>query len=253
MDKKILIRNFSRYAYLYDRYADTQKIAALKLLAEIKENSFNKILEIGCGTGNYTLLLREKFKSAALKVIDISEKMMEVALGKLKNAGIKFIIADAETIKLDEKFDLITSNACFQWFNNLTNALLKYKGLLNKGGIISFSVFGPLTFRELNASLIFVFKNVSVSADKFMPKEKIEEILKQNFTQVAIKEIIREESLPDLKSLLNKIKYTGIRGQGLNGKILFTPRIFKQLEAVYLDKFKQIKVTSQIFLCQAKR
>ena len=79
MNKEIIARNFSRCAYLYDRYADVQKKAALEILGQIQDYSFSKILEIGCGTGNYTLLLREKFKRASITALDISRKMIEVA------------------------------------------------------------------------------------------------------------------------------------------------------------------------------
>lgn len=253
MDKRVIIRNFTKCADTYDRYADAQKIAALKLLEEIKEGSFKRILEIGCGTGNYTLLLREKFSNAEIKAVDISAGMLEVAANKLRNKKIEFSAADAETMELEGKFGLITSNACFQWFGDLPGALLRYKGLLNKNGVISFSVFGPLTFRELNASLNCIFEETPLAASSFMRKETIKKIVDKNFKAVKIKEVICEEYLPDLKSLLDKIKYSGLRGEGLNGKIFFTPRLLKRLQKVYLDKFKQIKATHQIFLCRAER
>ena len=85
MDKKTIARNFSRYAYAYDRYSDVQREAAFELLMLIKKGRFNRIMEVGCGTGNYTLLLREKFKKARIKAVDISDKMIEVASDKLRN------------------------------------------------------------------------------------------------------------------------------------------------------------------------
>lgn len=253
MDKETIIRNFSRYAYTYDRYANIQKCAALELLKSIKEDGIGKILEIGCGTGNYTLLLREKFSNAELKAIDISSKMIEVASRKIKNKRIEFILEDAESINLDENFDIITSNACFQWFDDLGRTLIKYKNLLNKNGIILFSIFGPDTFQELNISLKHVFRNISPSASNFMALEEIKNILRKNFSKPEVKEARYEESFSCLRDLLNKIKYTGIRGDGLNAKIFLTPRLLKKLEEIYLHKFKYIKATYQIFFCKAAR
>jgi len=259
MDKKAVIRNFSRYAYVYDRYADVQKRAALELLKEVKNGGFDKILEIGCGTGNYTLLLRDKFRNAGLKAIDISDKMVEVASEKLKMKEVEFLIADAENTGLDGEFDLITSNACFQWFADLEKALVKYKNLLKKNGVILFSVFGPSTFRELNTSLEYVLENESVYAAGFITKEKIGEILNKHFKEIKIKETRYSEYFFRLKDLLDKIKYSGIRGEGgANGRISFTRKLLKELEKTYLDKFlsanhsgKQIKATYQIFFCAA--
>src|SRR3990167_3889175 len=132
MDKKAVIRNFSRYARSYDKYADVQKRAASELLESIREEGFREILEIGCGTGNYTLLLRERFKNASLKAIDISGKMIDVASEKLKDKNIEFIVADAETVDIRGDFDCITSNASFQWFSDLGKTIKKYSAAIKK-------------------------------------------------------------------------------------------------------------------------
>ncbi|MBI4972806.1 MAG: malonyl-ACP O-methyltransferase BioC [Candidatus Omnitrophica bacterium] len=250
MDKETIIRNFSRHAHLYDKYADIQKKSALELLGQIKENNFDNILEIGCGTGNYTLLLRGRFKVAKIKAVDISSRMIEVAREKFNGSDIEFIIADAEKLNLKENFGLITSNACFQWFADLEKALLMYRGLLKKQGIISFSIFGSHTFWELNASLKCLFPNKDIVADSFLVKDKIKKLLQNNFKKTKIKEISYQERYDGLRDLLRKIKYTGVRGNGLGSKILFDHRHFKKLEEVYLNRFKEVRATSQIFFCQ---
>ncbi len=249
MGKEAIIRNFSRYAYVYDKYADVQKRAALELAEEIKEKNFNKILEIGCGTGNYTLLLREKFRNARLKAIDISKNMIEVAKEKLKDRDIEFIVEDGENLGSDGEFDLITSSACFQWFDDLEKALMKYRDLLKSSGIILFSIFGPSTFWELDAALKDIFKDRSVGAAGFMAKEELGKILNKNFKEIKIRETRYNECFFHLKSLLDKIKYTGIRGEGANGKISFSRKWLNELEDVYLDKFSAIKATYQVFFC----
>lgn len=232
MDKKTIIRNFSRYAGSYDRYCDVQNLAARKLAAGIKGANPAKILEIGCGTGNYTLILREKFKDAGITAVDISKEMIEAALNKMSGNHIDFLVADAEKHDFDPGFDLITSNACFQWFEDLEAALIKYKKLLKKNSIISFSIFGPQTFRELNAP---------VSAGNFISGKKIEKILKGNFKKAQVKEFIYRESFARLRDLLDKIKYTGARGEGLGSRVYLGREILR----------KPIKATYQIFLCQA--
>jgi len=251
MDKKTITGNFSRHAHVYDQYADVQRKAAFELLSRIRKGHFNRILEAGCGTGNYTLLLRNKFKGARIKAVDISGKMIEVAGGKLRDKDIELMALDAETMDLDEEFDLITSNACFQWFEDLEKALLKYKNLLKKGGVILFSVFGPLTFQELDFSLKCVLRRSPVVAAGFIPREKLEKILYNNFKDVRIEEIRYEESFPSLMDLLNKIKYTGIRGCGFGNKS-FNRKALKEIERAYLNKFHEIRATYQAFFCQGR-
>lgn len=259
MDKQTLIRNFSRYADYYDKYADVQKLAASKLLGQLSEKSFNNVLEVGCGSGNYTMFLRNKFSSARLKAVDISDKMISIARDKLKGREVDFIVEDAENIEFGEDFGLITSNACFQWFSDLEKALIKYKDLLSENGIISFSIFGRETFCELNASLRSVTGG-SVPANDFMRKENIEAVLTKFFKAVVVEEIRHVEFCGSLKELLDKIKYTGIRGEGLAGKIFFGLQLVKQLEKIYWEKFstvnngqKMIPVTYQVFLCRGQK
>ena len=119
--KEVIKRNFSRYAEYYDTHSSVQDQVGLELITGLNAAEFDKILDIGCGTGNYTRLLRDKFPTATIMAVDICGKMIEVAQSKLQNRKIEFVRADAETMAMapTESFGLITSNACFQWFGNL--------------------------------------------------------------------------------------------------------------------------------------
>ncbi len=253
MNKTRLIRNFSRAAGFYDQYADIQKKIALELIKRIEKKGVLKILEIGCGTGNYKLLLRDKFKTAIIKAVDISAKMIELAEKKLQGKNIEFNVMDAENFISSEKFDLITSNACFQWFKAPEETLLRYKTMLKKNGEIGFSSFGPQTFRELNLSLKSVLGNNPIAVDGFLPKEKIEKILLKNFKAVKLKEIKFKEGFLRLKNLLDKIKWTGVTGGGLEKKTYLSRPLLKEIEQVYLEKFKKITATYQVFFFWAKK
>ncbi|MDO8602260.1 MAG: methyltransferase domain-containing protein [Candidatus Omnitrophota bacterium] len=253
MDKKTIAWNFSRYAHIYDQYADAQCMVGCELLKGAGKGHCERILELGCGTGSYTLLLRNRFKDAGILAVDISHKMIELASAKLQGKGVEFIALDAEGLDLGERFDLITANACFQWFQDLGAALKIYKGMLKDGGLILFSVFGPLTFRELSYSLRNVVKNGAIAADGFMPGEKLKKMLRDNFKEAVIEEIRYEENFASLAELLNKIKYSGVRGEGHRGRFVFGRKTLGELEKIYLDKFKGIKATYQAFLCRGYR
>lgn len=252
INKDTVARNFSRYAHLYDKYADIQRLAAEELIKELPCNGITNILEIGCGTGNYTWLLRERFKDSSIKALDISKKMIEVAEQKFPEGKIDFVVVDAEDIDINGKFDLVTSNAAFQWFNNVEGAFARYKKALKKKGGIAFTVFGPLTFLELNQSLREVLgKNVSISSINFLEKGELDTILKRHFKEVWMKELIVKERHSFLGELLNKIKYTGARGRGTNGHFLWREGLLKKIEEVYNTRFGQIEATYQIFFCKA--
>lgn len=251
MDKMAIIKNFSRYAHTYDSYADIQKRAAVELLGFINHNGLRNILEIGCGTGNYTILLRNKFSKAKLQAMDISAKMIEVAAVKFKKDEVEFSVADAEKENLEANYDLITSNACFQWFDDLRAALKRYRDAVNNRGIIAFSIFGSQTFKELNESLNSL--GLSGNGANFISQDKLKSILEENFKEAQITECSYEESFSSLSGLLEKIKYTGIRGDAGKNKIIFTRGILKRIESCYLDKFRKIKATYHIFYCRGEK
>lgn len=250
MNKSKIANNFSRYAHLYDQYAGVQNKAAFELLGSLKNNNFSKILELGCGTGNYTMMLRKEFSGARIKALDISGEMIRVAQSKLKNKDIEFVVADAQKPIPDNDFDLITSNACFQWLDDLGKALRGYAKLLRRGGAVYFSIFGPRTFCELNATLKSVRGESGLDAAYFCNRDSLEAMLKDNLKSVKINEICYKESFGSLKGLLEKIKYSGIRGNGLSEKVYFSRGLLARLEKAYLDRFQGIGATYQVFFCR---
>jgi len=254
MNKSNIAHNFSRYAHLYDKYAGVQNQAAFELAASLKNNNFSKILELGCGTGNYTLMLRNSFRGARIRALDISEEMINVAQNKLKNKDVEFIVADAEKIIPDMidpiNFDLITSNACFQWLTDPGKTLRGYAKLLCRGGSVDFSIFGPRTFCELNTALKSVLQESRLDSAYFCNHASLKAMLKDNFKSVKINEVCYQESFGSLRGLLEKIKYSGIRGNGLSRKVYFSRGLLARLEKAYLDRFQEIRATYQVFFCR---
>jgi malonyl-CoA O-methyltransferase len=254
MNKELIRKNFSKYARYYDKYSTTQNLCALRLVAKIKTNGLSRILDIGCGTGNYTKLLKNKFPTVKIKALDISPEMIRIAKNKLQDKKTEFIVADGEAINFDEQFDLITSNACFQWFEDLDRTLFKYRKLLKKNGVILFSTFGPLTFHELNSSLKELFKKDKlISSCNFFQKNELSSILEKYFKGTIIEEEVLKEEYNSISELLNKIRYTGARGDSVNGRNLWTIELLNELQKVYKKKFKYLIATYQIFYCWATR
>ena len=69
------------------------------------------VLDIGAGTGLFSSFLKEKFPQAKLTLIDISEKMMEVAKDRFRGeSDIEFLIADYTDYVFDNKYDFIISS-----------------------------------------------------------------------------------------------------------------------------------------------
>ena len=252
LNKEKIRQAFSKHATSYDQYADIQKLVAEELITKIHHTDSSNILEIGCGTGLYTQLLQEKFPQANLVALDISEAMIKVAQKKLGN--ITFLTADGEDLHLDKKFDLICSNACFQWFENLSEALAKYHRALKSGGILLFSVFGPQTYQELQSVLSEFFKKeVAIAANSFINLTMLQKTINRHFKTSSIEEKTITKTHPSLKNLLNQIKFTGTAGAGLHAQAFIGPQSLIRLEALYKARFKSIVSTYQIFYCEAEK
>jgi len=255
LDKTIIINNFSKSAQRYDEFAGIQRFAADHLIKEIPENDFKQILEIGCGTGIYTRLLKARFGAGRIRAVDISERMIRVARENIRAENVEFEIGDAEEIALEQGYDLITSNSAVQWFESIESALQRYSSVLNKGAWLVFSTFGPLTFTELAAALKDVGRDrdLFVASRNFLDKAQLRRILSKFLNKVSVEEIITQEEYPSLKGLLENIKHTGSRGRLTGCGYVWSRRLFKAVEDAYLNNNGRISATYQIFLCKAAR
>ncbi|MFH1996459.1 MAG: methyltransferase domain-containing protein [Candidatus Omnitrophota bacterium] len=254
IDPVVVQRNFSISAVHYDEYAEVQSLAARKLIGRVTTRSFSNIFEIGCGTGIYTELLAEAFPAAAIDAVDISGPMVSIARAKLPDERIRFFVCDFDTVTPDGPFECISSNATFQWLGDTRNAVSVCRRLLVPGGELSFSMFGPNTFSELNTCLREVFDGAfSITSGSFLGRESVASILRSAFQNSSVDEEIIRIKYGSVRELLRAIKYTGTRGMGDVSKRLWTPRTLERLERAYRKEFGGIVATYQAFFCKAKR
>jgi malonyl-CoA O-methyltransferase len=252
MNKNALVKNFSKNAKTYDAYTGIQNRAAVILADILPAANADNILEIGCGTGNYTALLRKRFGSSHIKAIDISEAMVAVAKEKKCPGKTDFMVQDAETMSFDRPYDLITSNAVFHWFGDLENIIKKSALALSDNGILVFSSFGPGTFTELRTSLrAATGENSGIASDSFPVKQRIEETLKKYFGKVRIDEKFIKETYPSVEALLKKIKYSGTAGVVSGLRRVWSPGLLERIEKEYFKRFGSVEATYQIFFCKA--
>lgn len=94
------------------------------------------ILDIGCGPGNSTAVLKEMFPQAAILGIDNSKEMIEKA--RTAHPDIPFQLCDI-TGGLEEckTYDIIFSNACLQWVAGHRKLIPALFNKLNRGGVLA--------------------------------------------------------------------------------------------------------------------
>jgi malonyl-CoA O-methyltransferase len=252
VDKLIIKNNFSKSAGTYDKYAVIQKSCAEKLASLCPLKTPRRILEIGCGTGVYTALLRKKYPGAALTAVDISGEMIDEARRNVPGQ-VEFMEADAERAEFDGRFGLVTSNASFHWFNEPGLAFKRFAGMLSEDGELHFSIYGPRTFTELDEILSErLEKRKWLYASGFMDAWTLATSLSGSFAEVDIKEEFYPQECGSLLGLMKGIKLTGTKAQGIEPKLFMGKGLVKELEAAYLKKYGSIIVTHHVFFVNAR-
>ncbi|MEV6395750.1 trans-aconitate 2-methyltransferase [Streptomyces sp. NPDC051907] len=106
-----------------------------------------RIADLGCGPGNVTALLADRWPSAHITGFDLSPEMLALAekdyAGATGDGGwLEFQAADAAHWTPDEPYDLIVSNAALQWVPNHPESFPVWVEGLVPGGAFAFQVPG---------------------------------------------------------------------------------------------------------------
>ncbi len=213
-DKETISRKFSRAAATYDKYADVQKESATRLAELLPQIKLDRILEIGCGTGNYTKLLHEKYPVTEISALDFSMEMVEQARKKIQNKQVNFFCLDGEKYLAEEKkFDLITSNGALQWFIRPYAAFTRIGRRLTENGWFICAIFGPETLVELqNAFNDVLGRRIKLAASSFLTREQLQNSLVDIFDRVEIDELRLIRRYDSLFELLHHLRKTGTSG-----------------------------------------
>jgi len=124
------ITKFNKNAQYYDKFSVLQDEIIqyfIKFIQQQKKCSFNYACELGCGTGNLTVLLANLFQNLNITGIDIAEKSINIARDKLKNyLNISLYnnnILDFQYLD----YDCIFSSMCLHWlFDDLPKFLQNF-------------------------------------------------------------------------------------------------------------------------------
>ncbi|AOT72514.1 class I SAM-dependent methyltransferase [Geosporobacter ferrireducens] len=129
--KDRMIESFNRIALLEDKWDHNQRYSKL-LLKEIGAG-LEKVLDIGCGTGEFTKKIAIRAKEVV--GIDIAPQMIIEAQKRHPAENIKYVLQDFDNLDDHLQYDCIVSIATFHHLS-LDTALPKIKGMLKPGGIL---------------------------------------------------------------------------------------------------------------------
>lgn len=120
---------------LYRRYEDERTRPARELLARVPLAEPKLVYDLGCGPGNSTELLVERYPGARVIGTDNSEAMLDSARKRLPNC--RFELSDIARWQPTESPDLIYANAALQWVGAHEQLLPRLFGLLAPGGVLA--------------------------------------------------------------------------------------------------------------------
>ncbi len=129
--------------------------------------SGSKLLDAGCGTGNFSLKLA--VKGVRVTGVDISEEMMSIAKRKTVEAGfdVDYKYGDLYNLPFgDESFDAVFSMAAFEFIKEPQKAFKELMRVVKKNGILMIgTINGDSPWGELYNTKEFKEKTVFKYAD----------------------------------------------------------------------------------------
>lgn len=119
----------------YLKFADHRLRPALELLDRIPLVEPQVIYDIGCGTGQITRLIAERWPTAKVYGLDNSPEML--AKASAEQSKVEWIEADIQHWSPSEAPDLIYSNATLQWVTDHQDLFPRLATSLQAGGCLA--------------------------------------------------------------------------------------------------------------------
>jgi trans-aconitate 2-methyltransferase len=188
-------------ATLYLRFGGERARPFFDLLARVGAETPRYVIDMGCGPGNLTATLAERWPSATVCGVDNSPQMIEtarqhVSAPALRSVGspgsgtvmtshapgLSFMLDDIRHWEPQSLPDVIVSNAVLQWVPGHRELLVRWADQLADGGWLAFQVPGNfdqpsyVILREMAASARWrsLLRDVELSRQSADPAEYAE-------------------------------------------------------------------------------
>lgn len=118
----------------YLRWAYPRMRAVLDLLSHIDQDAPRVVVDLGCGPGNTTELMSDRWPDALVIGIDNSPSMIEAARPRRRPGRLEFRQGDLRDWQPDEPADVILANAVLQFYADHLDLLPRWAGFLAPEG-----------------------------------------------------------------------------------------------------------------------
>ncbi len=137
----------------YLKFETARLRPALDLLARLEAVEPRSIVDLGCGTGNVTRLLAQRWPQADIVGVDDSATMLDearAAAGDLPQ--VRFVAGDLATWMPAAPVDLVYSNAALHWLPDHAALFTRVAAMVAAGGTLAVQM--PDNFRAPSHTII---------------------------------------------------------------------------------------------------
>ena len=119
----------------YLTFAGPRLRPALDLIAQIPLAAPKRVVDLGCGAGNVTQVLKDRWPEAEVRGVDNSPEML--AKARAAHPTIAWEEADVGRWTPDAPYDLVFANAALQWLSDHKTLFPRVAGMVAKGGALA--------------------------------------------------------------------------------------------------------------------
>jgi trans-aconitate 2-methyltransferase len=125
---------------VYARYGTERSRPFADLVSRIDADGPRTVVDLGCGSGELTATLADRWPGARITGVDSSPEMIERAAGL--SAGIQFRVGDLRDWRPGPDTDVLVTNAALQWVPDHRQLLDRWVRELPAGAVIAMQVPG---------------------------------------------------------------------------------------------------------------
>lgn len=241
-DHERIKRSFSRSAGTYAAAAQLQRTAQDRLLESLQYRddpslallSPAVVVDLGTGLGQAAVAMQQRWPKAHVLALDIALPMLRAhplparGWGWRAKPAPRRICADARALPLaDASVDVVFSNLCVQWIEDLPALLAGLRGIMKPQGLLLFTTFGPQTLMELRDA--FAMADAAPHVSPFASIAQIGDALTlAGFRNPVLDRDLYREHRPDMRRVMEHLRALGAtnaltaRRAALTGKARFT-------------------------------
>lgn len=204
IDKRRVAQRFAKASQSYTQHAIVQKQICQQLIQLMQQylpaTDFERVFEIGCGSGNLTQLILQELSVQQLILNDLYPQVQQHFT---ENNALHWHIGDIEQLDFPQNLALIVSSSALQWMSDIDAIFKQCTAALNQNGYFCFSSFGQKNLQEIKA--------LTGQGLKYLEPECIAQKLESHgFEIIHFSEQLELLDFSHPKQILQHLKATGV-------------------------------------------